>query len=712
MSNVVKLVKDNDVAVITFDNPPANALSPSVREGLEKAIAEAAADSGIRAIVVTGGGKAFSAGADINEFAENLAAGRNDSPEMHDLFQQFENSAKPVVMAIQGHALGGGLELAMAGHYRVAMADAVVGAPELNLGIIPGAEGTQRLPRLVGLAKAIDLILDGKPIKATEAQNLGIIDIVVESDLLPNAVDFARQMADRKSHPKTSKRTEKLEANVAEHAAILAAGRDKAKKNRKNQTAPLAALAALEAAVTKSFDEGCKVERDLSRECFSGDQAKALIHVFLAQRAVSKIPDIPANTPLVNVKKAGVIGAGTMGSAIAMVFANADIPVLLTDAIPEAIERGMNNIRKNYETSVKRGRFSQEYVDQRLALIHPQPTKAGYEECDIVVEAVFEKLELKRAIFTEIDKIAKPGAILATNTSSLDIDEIAKATSRPQCVIGLHFFSPANVMKLVEVVRGKLVNKETVASAMALTKRLKKVGVLVGNNPGFVGNRMMFPYMREAQFLLEEGATPWQVDEALRDFGMAMGIMAVDDMGGIDVAHNVNEANKHLRKPGQRWPLVLEELYAMGRLGQKTGKGWYKYDENRKASPDPEVEALIEKMAKAAGIPRRKIEAQEIVERCIYVMINEGALILEEGHALRAGDIDTVYLNGYGFPSYRGGPMWYADTVGLKKVYDKIEEFHKQHGMLWEPAPLLKKLALAGKTFASLDDAKAAAAKG
>jgi 3-hydroxyacyl-CoA dehydrogenase len=711
MSNVVSVVKDKDVAVITFNNPPANALSPNVREGLEKAIADATADSSIRAMVITGGGKAFSAGADINEFAENLAAGRGEGPVLHGLFEQIENSAKPVIVAIHGHALGGGLEMAMAGHYRVATADALVGQPELNLGIIPGAEGTQRLPRLAGLAKAIDLILDGKPIKAAEAQDLGIIDLVVESDLLPNAVDFARKMAGRGPHPKTSQRTGKLEADAAEHAAILAAGYEKTKKSRKNQTAPLAALKALEAAVTKPFDEGCKVEHDLTLECLSGDQAKALIHVFMAQRAISRIPDVPANTPIIGVKKALVIGSGTMGSAIAMVFANADVPVLLTDADPAAIERGMNNIRKNYDTSVKRGRLTPEYAEQRLALIHPQPEKAGAEECDIIIEAVFESMELKKSVFREMDKIAKPSCILASNTSSLDIDEIARATSRPHSVIGLHFFSPANVMKLVEVVRGKLVGKQIIASAMALTKRLRKVAVLVGNNPGFVGNRMMFPYMREAQFLLEEGATPWQVDDALRDFGMAMGIMAVDDMGGIDVAHIVNEANKHLRKPGQRWPLVLEELYAMGRLGQKSGKGWFKYDENRRPSPDPEVEALIEKKAREAGIRRRKITPEEIIERCIYVMINEGARILEEGHALRAGDIDTIYLNGYGFPAYRGGPMWYADTVGLRKVYDRIEEFHKQHGMLWEPAPLLQKLALEGKTFASFDAAKASAAQ-
>ena len=711
MNKVVSLRNESGVAVITVDNPPANALSPNVRDGLEEAVAAANADAGIRALVIAGGGKAFSAGADINEFAASLAAGKNDSPEMHEFFQQLENNPKPVVMAIHGHALGGGLELAMAGHYRLASADAVVGQPELNLGIIPGAEGTQRLPRLVGLAKAVELCLTGTLVKAADAVNLGIIDRVIEGDLISGAVQFALEVAGNASHPKTSRRSDKLTGSAAENEAILKAGREQARKTRRNLEAALAVIDALEGSVTLPFDEGCKREREIVRKCFTSDQAKALIHAFLAERAVSKIPGIPADTPVAEIRKAGIVGSGTMGSGIAMAFANAGIAVLLNDTEDAALQRAMANIRKIYEGSVKKGRFSQEVAEQRIAMIHPQTTLAGFEDVDIVIEAVFENLELKKQIFAKIDKVVKPTCLLASNTSGLDIDEIAKTLSRPHALVGMHFFVPANVMRLVEVVRGKLAAPETIVSVMALTKRLKKVGVVAGNCPGFIGNRMMFPYLREEMFLVEEGATPAQVDGALQEWGMAMGMLAVDDMAGLDSSLKVNLANRHLLKPGTRLPLILPQLVEMGRLGQKTGKGWYKYDENRRALPDPEVEVLAEKTAKEAGIQRRAIDNREIVERCIYSMINEGARLLEEGHAIRASDIDTVYLAGYGFPNYRGGPMWYADTVGLKNILARIEEFRAQHGeLLWSPAPLLKRLAEEGRKFASLDEELAARA--
>ena len=709
MNKVVSLKKENDVAVITFDNPPANALSLNVREGLEEALAAANADAGIRALVFMGGGKAFCAGADINEFAASLASGKNDSPEMHGFFQQLENNPKPVVMAIHGHALGGGLELAMAGHYRVATADAVVGQPELNLGIIPGAEGTQRLPRLAGLAKAVELCLTGAMVKAPEAVKLGILDRVIEGDLLAGAVQFAREIAGKASHPITSRRSDKLTGSAAENTAILNAGREQARKTRRNLQAALAVIDSLEGAVTLPFDEGCKREREISYKCFASDQAKALIHAFLAERAVSKVPGIAAGTPVAEFRKAGVIGSGTMGSGIAMVFANVGIPVLLNDTDDAALERAKAHIRKIYEGSVKKGRFSQEVAEQRIALIHPQTTLAGFEDVDIVIEAIFENMETKKAIFGKLDKVVKPSCLLASNTSSLDIDEIASSISRPQTFIGMHFFVPPNVMRLLEVVRGKLAAPETIVSAMALAKKLKKVGVLAGNCPGFIGNRMMFPYLREEMFLVEEGATPSQVDGALYEWGMAMGMLAVDDMAGLDSSNKVRLSNRHLLKPGTREPLLLPKLVEMGRLGQKTGKGWYKYDENRRTLPDPEVEALAEQTAKEAGIQRRAIDNKEIVERCIYAMINEGARVLEEGYALRASDIDTVYLAGYGFPNYRGGPMWYADTVGLSNVLARIEEFRAQHGdLLWSPAPLLKKLVKEGKTFASLDKELAA----
>jgi 3-hydroxyacyl-CoA dehydrogenase len=703
MDNLVNLTTQDGVAVITINNPPVNALSPGVPEGLVAALDAAEKDGSARAIVIIGGGRTFIAGADIKEL-ELAASGRGSGPpKFHDILARIEDSSKPVIMAIHGTALGGGNEVAMAGHYRVAVPDAQIGQPEVNLGIIPGAEGTQRLPRLVGVAAAVDLCVSGKPIRAPEALKLGLIDRVIEGDLLTGAAAFAREIADQGGAlRKTRELSDKLGSEFVD-ASIFAAGRDQARKTRRNMIAPLKAVDAIEAAVNLPFDEGCQKEREIFEECIASDQARALIHAFFAERAVSKIPDIPKETAVYNIRQAAIIGAGTMGGGIAMACANAGISVRLKEVEQAALDRGLATIRKNYENSVKKGRFSQEVMDQRMALIHPQLTYDGFDQADLIIEAAFESMELKKRIFAEIDKIAKPDCVLASNTSTLDIDEIASVTSRPRMVIGLHFFSPANVMRLVEIVRGKATSKEVVATALALAKKLSKVGVVVGNCWGFVGNRMMMPYMREAQFLVEEGATPEQVDRALTNFGMAMGIFAVDDMGGIDVQWLVRQERKHLEKPGLRAPLVLEKLFNSKRLGQKTGAGWYCYDENRKPIPDPEVHALIEKTASEGGIERRHISDDEIIERSIYIMINEGAKILEEGYALRAADIDVIYLTGYGFPGYRGGPMWYADTVGLKKVRDRIAEFHAKHGEFWEPAPLLAKLADQGETFASYD---------
>ena len=701
MDQLVDLSRQDGVALITINNPPVNALSTAVQQGIAATLDEAERDASVRAIVIVGGGRTFIAGADIKEL-ELVASGRGGGPpKMHALFQRIEDSAKPVIMAIHGTALGGGLEIAMAGHYRVATADAQVGQPEVNLGIIPGAEGTQRLPRLAGVAAAVDWCVSGKPVRAPEALKLGVIDRIIEGDLRAGAVAFAREMAGRGGpHHKTSGRDDKL-GTPAENALIFAAARDQARKTRRE--APLAAVDAIEAATTLPFDEGCRREQELFAKCIASDQARALIHAFFAERAVAKIPGIPKDTPVYPIAKVGIIGAGTMGGGIAMACANAGIRVLLREVEQAALDRGLATVRKNYENSVKKGRFTQQVMDQRMALIHPQLSYDGFDQVDLIIEAAFESMELKKRIFGEIDKIAKPDCVLATNTSTLDIDQIAGVTSRPQMIIGLHFFSPANVMRLVEIVRGAKTSKEVVATALAVAKKLGKVGVVVGNCWGFVGNRMMLPYMREAQFLAEEGATPEQVDRALTNFGMAMGIFAVDDMGGIDVQWRVREERKHQEKPGLRTPLVLDQLYQSGRLGQKTGAGWFRYDENRKAIPDPEVVALIEKTAREAGIARRPVSDQEITERCIYTLINEGAKILEEGFALRAADIDVIYLTGYGFPGYRGGPMWYADTVGLKNVYERIAEFHRVHGELWTPAPLLKKLAEAGETFAAFD---------
>jgi len=561
---------------------------------------------------------------------------------------------------------------------------------------------------MVGVAAAVDMCVSGKPIKAAEALQLGLFDKLVEGDLLAGAVAFAREIAAKGSpHPKTRERNQKL-GTLESNASVLAAGREQARKTRRNMTAPLAVIDAIEAAVTMPFDEGCKREREIIQQCLASDQSRALIHAFFAERAAARIPGISKDTRTYKIRKAAVIGAGTMGGGIAMACANAGIPVLIMDTEQAALDRGLATVGKNYESSVKKGRFSQETMEQRLGLIEPRLAYDGFEEVDLIIEAVFENMALKKQVFAGIDKIAMADCILATNTSTLDIDEIAAATSRPHMVIGTHFFSPAHVMRLLEIVRGTATSKQVIATTLALAKQLRKVGVVVGNCRGFVGNRMMLPYMREAQFLVEEGATPAQVDRALYGFGMAMGIFAVDDMGGLDLAWRVRQEYKHLEKPGVRVPLVLERLFHMGRLGQKTGAGWYRYDESRKAISDPVVESLIETTAKQAAILRRTIRDEEIIERCMYVMINEGARILDEGHAQRAGDIDTIYLTGYGFPAYRGGPMWYADTVGLKKIYDRILEFQRQHGEWWEPAPLLKRLAEEGGTFASFDASREA----
>jgi 3-hydroxyacyl-CoA dehydrogenase len=697
MSDLVSVTKDADIAVITINNPPVNALSPGVPEGIGDAIDQIAKDSSVKAAVLIGGGKTFIAGADIKEF-EKMTSGKTDrGAGLLPLLLKIENSTKPVVVAIHGTAFGGGLEVAMSGHYRVVSPDAQVGQPEVKLGIIPGAAGTQRLPRLAGVEKAVEMCVEGKPVKAPDALKHGIVDRLIEGDLLKGAVAFAREIA-AKPAPKTRERNDKL-GTAEQNAAIFAAARDNARTKQRGLMAPLAAIDAIEAATKFSFEEGCEKEKELFVKCLFSDQSKALIHVFFGEREVAKFPDVPKETPLIPVNKAAVVGAGTMGGGIAMVFANAGIPVVLKDTDQAALDRGLANIQKNYASSVKRGRFTQQFVDECLKRIQPALSFDGFSDADMVIEAVFEGMALKKEVFAELDRVSKPGAILASNTSTLNVDEIASATSRPGSVIGTHFFSPANVMRLLEIVRGKATNKEVIATCMQLSKKLGKIGVLVGNCRGFVGNRMFGPYRREAQFLVEEGATVEAVDKALVDYGMAMGPLSTGDLAGLDVGWRIRKEYRHLEKPGIRQPLAEDRLCEMGRYGQKTGAGWYKYDENRRPSADPEVAELIRQWTTEAKIPRRQISADEIVDRSIYALVNEGARILEEGYALRAVDIDIIYLNGYGFPAYRGGPMWYADTVGLKKVYDRILEFQKQHGEIWEPAPLLKQLAEQDKKF-------------
>jgi 3-hydroxyacyl-CoA dehydrogenase len=704
MNNTVKLERPSDnpgIAVIVIDNPPVNAIGQDVFTGLLSAFDQLGQDPALKAVVITAAGRTFIAGADI-KLLEQAGRGEGGRLYLHPLLERIENFSKPVIVVLHGTALGGGMELAMSAHYRVAAPDAQMGQPEVNLGIIPGAEGTQRLPRLVGIAAAVDMCVSGKPIKAPEALRIGLIDRIIEGDLRSGAIAFAREMAARPSHTRTRDRVDKLGSPEA-NAPLYAAGREQAAKIRRNMKAPIAVIEAIEAAATLPWEQGLAKEKEIADRCLASDESRALIHAFFAERGVSKIPDIPKDTPVLEIRKAAIVGAGTMGGGIAMALVNAGIPVILRDTDQAALDRGMAAIRKNYDASIKRGRFTPEIVEQRIAQIHPQLTWDGFQDADLILEAVFENTALKKQVFAELDRLAKPACVLASNTSTLDVDEIASATSRPERVIGLHFFSPANVMRLVEIVRGARTGKEIVATALALAKKLGKVGVVVGNCWGFVGNRMMIPYMREAQFLVEEGTTPAAVDKALYDFGMAMGIFAVDDMGGIDVMWRVRQERKHLERLGVRKPLMTDKLYEMGRLGQKTSAGWYRYDENRKAIPDPEVEALIRKTAQEAGIPQRTLTTDEILERCLYIMVNEGARILQEGYALRAADIDTIYLTGYGFPGYRGGPMWYADTVGLKKILDRIMAFHRTHADFWEPAPLLRQLAESGRTFASWD---------
>jgi 3-hydroxyacyl-CoA dehydrogenase len=697
MTDLVQLTSDNGIAIITINNPPVNALSPGVPEGISEALDQIAQNTSFKAIVLIGGGRIFVAGADIKEFGK-ITSGKPHGAGLLPLLLKIEDSAKPVIVAVHGTAFGGGMELAMAAHYRVALSTTQFGQPEVKLGLIPGAAGTQRLPRLAGVAKAVEMCVGGNPVNAEEALKLGIVDRIIEGDLLSGAIAFACEVAGKPTLM-TRERNEKL-GNAAENALIFSAARETAAKKQRGLLAPRRAIDAVEAATKLPFEEGCKTEQQLFIECLFSEQSKSLIHVFFSEREVAKIPDIPKQTNIIPIQSAAVVGGGTMGGGIAMVLANAGIPVLLKETDQAALDRGMATIQSNYANSVKRGRFSPQVAEERLKRITPTLTYDDFSKVDLVIEAVFEGMALKKAIFQELDRMCKPGAILASNTSTLNIDEIASATSRPESVIGTHFFSPANVMRLLEIVRGKASSKEVVATCMQLSKTLGKVGVLVGNCRGFVGNRMFGPYRREAQFLIEEGAGIEAVDQALSDFGMAMGPLATGDLAGLDVGWRIRKEYRHLEVPGIRQPFAEDRLCELGRYGQKTGAGWYKYDDQRRAAPDPAVGELIRKWVEEAGIVQRQIFAAEITDRCLYALVNEGARILEEGYALRASDIDIIYINGYGFPAYRGGPMWYADTVGLKPVYDRICEFQRQHGETWQPAPLLKQLAEQGKTFA------------
>ncbi|HEX2565644.1 MAG TPA: 3-hydroxyacyl-CoA dehydrogenase NAD-binding domain-containing protein [Burkholderiales bacterium] len=681
------------IAVVTLNNPPVNGLSNALRAALMAHLKKAEADPAVKAVVLIGSAKAFCGGADIREF--NHPREKPDLPEVND---QQDAMQKPIVAAIGGFALGGGLELALACHYRVSLPKAQIGLPEVKLGILPGSGGTQRLPRVIPMAEAVRMMTTGTLVPAERAKELGAIDEIVQGDLLESALAYTRRLLQDK---KPLRRIRDLKPQLQGDAkTFFAQVREQVAKESKGYPAPLEIVACAEAAATRPFDEGRKFERERFAHLVNTPESKALRHMFFAERQTSKIPDVPESTPQRELRKAAIVGAGTMGGGIAMSFANAGIPVTLIDATPEAVQKGLAKIKSNYAATVSKGRLKQEDMDKRLALIQPAADLAAAGDADIVIEAVFERMDVKQDVFRKLDAIAKPGAILATNTSTLDVNKIAEATKRPQDVIGTHFFSPANVMRLLEVVRAKHTAKDVLASTMKLGKTLKKVPVVAGVCDGFIGNRMLEKYGQQALFLIDEGASPQQVDGALQKWGMAMGPFAMYDMAGQDIGWEIRK-RRYVERPDFVYSRVADRVCELGRFGQKTGKGFYRYEPgNRKPIPDPAVDEIISSYRKEIGIKTRAIPDDEIVERCIYALVNEGARILEEGIALRASDIDMVYLTGYGFPPYRGGPMFYADSVGLDKVLAAIEGFQKGYqGAQWKPAPLLVKLAKEGRTF-------------
>ena len=694
MTNVVRLEIQGDIALITVNNPPVNALGQAVREGLLNAFQQAEADQQVRAVALVCEGTTFIAGADIKEFGKPPQA-----PSLPEVIEVIEGCSKPSVAVIHGTALGGGLEVALGCHYRIARKDAKVGLPEVKLGLLPGAGGTQRLPRLAGVEKALDMIVSGTPIGAAEAVEHHIVDELFEGDLREAGLAYARRLVDEGRGPRrTGEQTHGLEG--ADNEALIRAKHAEAAKRMPGLFSPLRCIAAVEAATKLPLAEGLKRERELFAECLNSPQRGALIHSFFSERQAGKINDLPSDVKPRTVKTAAVIGGGTMGVGIALSFANAGVPVKLLEINSEALQRGLQRARDTYAASVKRGSLTEEAMEKRLALVEGVSEYAALADADVVVEAVFEEMGVKQQVFEQLDAVCKPGAVLASNTSSLDLDAIAAFTNRPEDVVGLHFFSPANVMRLLEVVRGAKTSHEVLATAMAIGKQLKKVSVVVGVCDGFVGNRMVFQYGREAEFLLEEGATPQLVDGALRNFGMAMGPFAMRDLSGLDIGQAIRKRQRATLPAHLDFPTVSDKLCAAGMLGQKTGAGYYRYEPgNRTPLENPELVPMLEAASQEKGIERKALDEQYIVERCIFALVNEGAKILEEGIAQRSSDIDVIYLNGYGFPSFRGGPMFYADSVGLDRLLARVKELHARCGDWWKPAPLLEKLAAEGRTF-------------
>lgn len=679
INDVTKLDIFENVGVITLNSPPVNALSANVREGLDSGMKIAIENNDIEAIVIFCEGRTFIAGADISEFGKEPKG-----PSLFEVQDVMENSPKPIIAAIHGTALGGGLEVALTCHYRIAVKSAKCGLPEVNLGLLPGAGGTQRLPRLVGVEQALKMVTSGLHLPAEQCLKYGLIDrLVDDSELLNESVSFAKEIiSENRPLKKVRDINEKVEAAKG-NDEIFKNFRKSIERRTRGFLAPEYNIQCIEAAVNKSFDEGIKVERDLFIKLISGNQSAAQRYFFFAQRQVAKIPDIPKDTELLNIKKVGIIGAGTMGGGIAMNFANVGIPVTLVEQNQERLDRGIGIIRKNYENTASKGRITLEEVEKRMQCITGNISIDSLSDTDLIIEAVFENMDLKKEIFSKLDLIAKDNAILATNTSALDINEIAETTKRPENVIGLHFFSPANVMKLLEIVRGEKTSKQIIATSMALAKNIGKTAALVGVCPGFVGNRILAQRQREANKLILEGALPWEIDDALFDFGFPMGPFAMSDLAGLDIGWD---------KETSRGETIRDILCENERFGQKSGKGFYIYDDNRNKLPDNDVEKIIQEFADSKQIKRREIQKEEILQRCLYPMVNEGFKILDEGMAIRASDIDIIWINGYGWPIYEGGPMFYGNLIGYDKILSWLQEMEKEHGSDFTPSPYLEKV--------------------
>jgi len=693
MSDVVEYEIHGAIALIALNSPPVNAMGVAVRQGITEALTRAEKDINISAIVLLGRGRCFCGGADIREFGKPRL-----HPHLRDIIDNLENCDKPVIAAIHKTAIGGGCELALGCHYRVGDMSASFGLPEIKLGLLPGAGGTQRLPRLIGIKAALDVILSGDFVGAQKAKDIGFLDEIITGDLAQGAVDFANRLI---AEGKSVRPVRNMTIDSSGATEIFANARKKIARRTRGLIAPERCITTVESALTNSLEEGLVLERRYFDELVQSDQSYAQRHLFFAQRQAHKVPGVPVDTKIREIRSTAVIGCGTMGRGITLALANGGVPVTVLEVTQQALDTGLKLARDTYGASVKRGSLSVTEMETRLELISGTTDYNAIADADIVIEAVFEDMELKKQIFTRLDEICKPGAILATNTSSLDINEIAALTRRPGDVIGTHFFSPANVMKLMENVRGSETSADVIASVMKLSKTINKVGVMVGVCDGFVGNRMLYAYRSQAEFLLEEGALPHQIDKVIYDFGFPMGPFAMGDLAGLDVGYQVRQHRRKTRPSNDRYSFIADRIVESGRLGQKNNKGWYLYEDgSRTAIPDPEIEQLIVGISAELGITRRDISDAEILERCMYPLINEGAKILGESIASRSSDIDLIWVYGYGFPIGRGGPMFYADSIGTKTIYETMKKLYDQHGDMLEPAPLLEQLATSGTSFA------------